>query len=256
MAEIFMFRGVDYELGFNDYFQNDIKVGISSFLNKKQYQISNNEFSYRIINHWEKNKLTTSIRKGGTGWRKYSIMDRVWLYIIREMRDFGISLHMIQKVKNSLSQKKKDIITFPVLEYYISLALINKPAFLLVFPDGQTHPLTEKELAMNREFSSANNHFQINLNVIVQKLFKEKPLKIKFKEHLENNFDERRALQLLRLGNFIEYEVTYRDSSKQTHTNTDIVNNEDVYNLIYKKQYRQIKFKIDDDKFFVVKDEN
>jgi len=253
MAEIFMFRGVDYELGFNDYYQNDSKSGISAYLNAKIYQISNTEFSYRIINHWEKNKLTTSIRKGGTGWRKYSIMDRVWLYIVREMRNFGISLAMIKKVKANLIVKKKEVLNFPALEYYFTLTLINKPVFLLIFPDGQSQCVTDKELQMNREFSSANNHFQINLNAIAQKIFPSKPLKIKFKDISELSFEERRFQQILRLELFYETEIQLQSGNKLIFNAEDKSKSEEAFNIITKKQYRQIKMTMNDEKILIHK---
>ncbi len=67
MSEIFMFRGVDYELGYADFHISRNKTGLSYYLNKKERKLSNKEFTYRVINHWEKNGLIESNRENNRG---------------------------------------------------------------------------------------------------------------------------------------------------------------------------------------------
>ncbi|HPD65758.1 MAG TPA: hypothetical protein P5050_09785 [Bacteroidia bacterium] len=252
---IFILRGVDFELGFHDFYHNEIRNEINSFFNSRQYQISNKEFSYRIINHWEKNDLLTTSRRDGSGWRKYSVMDRIWVYIIREMRNFEISLNIIQKVKQSLTQKKKDSYTFPILEYYIAQAMLNKPVFLMIFSGGQAHPVTDREIQMNREFNASNNHLQINLNQILQKVFPEKNLKVKYKDPTELNLEEKRAVLLIRMGNFKELEITGKNIQKDTYIPENVTKAEEICNLILKKSYKTLRFTLYTGKVFSVNNE-
>lgn len=242
MSNIFILHGVEYEIGYQDYLNNEIKNEIHSFFNSKQYQISNKEFSYRIINHWEKNNLITSSRREGSGWRKYSIMDKIWLYIIREMRNFEISLKMIQKVKSSLTQKKKDAIFFPLLEYYIAQAMLNRPVFLMIFTNGQAHPVTEREFQMNRELSSSHNHLQINLNQIVQKIFPWMDLKVNYKGNSDLNFEEKRAILLLKMGNFKELELTEPKQGIKIFRPENESHVKEACSIIRNKQFKHLKF--------------
>jgi len=226
MSEVFMFRGVDYELGFADYTTSKIRTGMSEKLNHKDKKLSAYDFTYRIINHWEKNKLIDSNRENNKGWRRYSTMDLVWLFIVKELRSFGVSLEQIFKVKENMNQEANEISEFPQLEYYISLALINKPVFLLIFPEGEAHCLTEKEYQLNREFSSQNNHILINLNNIVQIILPQYNLKPNFKTENELNFEERKVIQLLRLGNYDEIDLTLEEGQYNKLENVENVNNQ------------------------------
>jgi DNA-binding transcriptional MerR regulator len=39
-------------------------------------------------------------RKEGTEWREFSVMDRLWLYTIKALREFGLSLDRVKNAKN------------------------------------------------------------------------------------------------------------------------------------------------------------
>lgn len=247
MSNIFMFRGVDYELGFADFQISKRKTGLSHFLNLKDRKVSNKEFTYRVINHWEKNKLIESNRENNRGWRRYSVMDLVWLYIIKELRNFGVSHDLIQNVKKSLSENRQPDCEFFQLEYYISLVLVNKPVYLLIFNNGDAHPLTEKEYQLNREYSSNMNHIQLNLNSILQQILPEKDLKPHYGEDYEHTLEERKAIQMLRLGNYNEINLTLEEGSAnklEEHTiNIKQRNIEDIINHINNKKYKSIDIK-------------
>jgi len=248
MSEIFMFRGVDYELGYADYSVSQVKTGMTTTLNNKDRKISNYDFTYRIINHWEKNGLINSNRENNKGWRRYSIMNMVWLFIIKELRSFGVSLDQILAVKAHLTEDSTEYSDFPQLEYYVSLTLVNKPVFLLIFPNGEAHCLSEKEYQLNREFSSQNNHIQINLNNIVQLIIPEYNLKPNFKDVSELNFDERKVIQLLRLGNYDEIDLTLEEGQYNKLEDVEGIDNkskniEDIIHHINVKSYKSINIK-------------
>lgn len=247
MSEIFMFRGVDYELGYADFYLSKNKTGINYYLNRKVRKLSNDEFTYRVINHWEKNKLIESNRENNRGWRKYSIMDLVWLNIIKELRSFGVSHELILNVKDSLSNNSSNDSEFPQMEYYVSLTLVNKPVYLLIFSNGEAHPLTEKEYQLNREYSSNINHLQINLNTILQRILPEKDLKPRYKEEYEQTLEERKAIQLLRLGNYNEINLTLEEGHanklEEPSLNIKERNIEDIIHHINNKNYKAIDIK-------------
>jgi len=256
MSELFIFRGVDFELGHSDYLSTKDKTGISLKLNEKAFSLSKDDFSYRIINHWEKNDLLTNSRETGKGWRKYSIMDKVWLYIVKDMRNFGISLTMIQLVKKSITLKSKSRVIFPLLEYYVSLALTGKPVFLIVFENGQASPVIEKEYQANREYSSVNNHLQINLNNLLQKVFPEIPVKSRNKEFAEPSLNERKAIQLLRLGSVKKVSYIGRDGHKQQSSLKSALEGEAIVELLFRRNYRQMELQLANHNLFNFDNEN
>ncbi|MBL6963136.1 MAG: MerR family transcriptional regulator [Bacteroidetes bacterium] len=256
MGDIFIFRGIDFELGYSDYSTSNGQINISTLLNEKLYKPKSGDFSYRIINHWESNKLLCSTRNNGNGWRKYSVMDLVWLYIIRNMRTFGISLELIKKVKkNLIDSKNTEESVFPLLEYYVSICLVNKPAYLLVFSNGQAHPVTEKEYGSNREFSSKNNHLQINLNNILQKIFPDRSLKAKYKENTEYSPEERKAIQIIRLEAVNRIHLMFSNGKEQFLGMKEKDQFESIVPVINQKQYGQIELVLADESNLVLENE-
>ncbi|MBT3934245.1 MAG: MerR family transcriptional regulator, partial [Bacteroidetes bacterium] len=256
MSDIFIFRGIDFELGFSDYTSSDESNSVSALLNKKTHKPAAGDFSYRIINHWESNDLLSSSRTNGKGWRRYSVMDLVWLYIIQDMRTFGISLDLIKKVKKNLIEvQSEEVSKFPLLEYYVSISMLNEAVYLLVFENGQAHPVTEKEYASNREFSSKNNHLQININNILQKIFTDKPIKAKSKEASDYSSGERMAIQLIRLGAVKQMNITLSNGSKQIVTKKEKEQFENIVSHIQKKKYNQIELSHSEAGMLVVENE-
>ena len=60
-------------------------------LRERKYTTKDVGISYRVMSHWESNKL---IPEGVVqeGWRDFSLVEMVWLKIIVHLRKFGFSL--------------------------------------------------------------------------------------------------------------------------------------------------------------------
>src|SRR6476469_9021990 len=117
-------RGDAYSVALHDYFENELGKKFSRALNAKTATLQEGAPSYRVISHWESSGILNSDRPSGSGWRKFSAMDRVWIWIVSELRKFGASLETIKNVKASLSTLSKAYgCEFPVLELYVIFAL-------------------------------------------------------------------------------------------------------------------------------------
>jgi len=186
-------------------------------------------------------------------------MDLSWLYIIKQLRSFGVSHDLILKVRKFLSKDRTKNSEFPQLEYYISLALVNKPVFLLIFASGESYPVTDNEFQINREYSSNSHHIQININHILQNIFPDKDLTPKFKPSFELNMDERKVIQMLRLGNFNEINLTLKEGLdeklEEPEINIQERNIEDIIDHINNKKYKKIDLKKDVDYIISIQNE-
>ena len=76
----FLFRGDAFIPDFEKYFSKKHSE-LRKKMQERNKRIEIKEFSYRIINHWEQNGLVEVDREGGTGWRKYSVCDLIWMKI-------------------------------------------------------------------------------------------------------------------------------------------------------------------------------
>src|SRR2546421_3578374 len=78
----------DFRDLFHEYCQSPAGKNVSQMLNDRNTPMKVNVASYRQINSWDKYGLI-DIDRQGAEWRKYSIMDSIWLNIIYELRCFG-----------------------------------------------------------------------------------------------------------------------------------------------------------------------
>jgi hypothetical protein len=122
---------------------------ISQGLNLKRSNSTGNvpSLTYKKLQNWESEELVFPTRQEG-GWRRYSIMDQVWIGIIEQARVFGTSLDILKNARTSL----KDCThlphsEYPALEFYVLRYIItNDKFFLVIFHDGTAVPLSLSEL--------------------------------------------------------------------------------------------------------------
>jgi DNA-binding transcriptional MerR regulator len=122
-------------------------------INKPQYRVGANVATYRTIKTWEEEGILEDTRKD-EGWRKFSLKDTIWIELVKSLREFGLPLSKILKVKEDLIQTKK-------FEYAI-WQVTNKKFVLsvVVFPTGKAVLADANRLSgLGKEF--ANSSFMV-----------------------------------------------------------------------------------------------
>ncbi len=148
---------------------------IQARLSEKNIKQSNIHITSRLLNHWEKLGLIDDERPDGKGWRKFSICDIVWMELIHELRKFGFSNELIQNAKNDLIQRStnKTISGNQLLQYNVGRVVCFRiPVFVLVFNTGEIEFASNQEASLAYSLETISNHIKIELNSIVQKLYK------------------------------------------------------------------------------------
>jgi len=176
-----VYRNEAFDIGFNSYFKNIVSK-ISRVLNNQERNIKFGTVTYRQLNSWDEQGLLANTREGGKGWRKFSVMDAIWIKIIYELREFGFPLEKIKVAKESLSfMSDKCGVPMPFLEFYTAFAIGNRmPVILLVFKDGISVPANLTQYKIANQYLGVDNHLQINLNEIIQGLFPDLDLKAQY----------------------------------------------------------------------------
>jgi DNA-binding transcriptional MerR regulator len=147
---------------------------LRQLLTEKRYTASEADLSYRTINHWSEVGLLDDDRDApGQGWRRFSIADLVWVYIITELRSYGVPLEKIAATKKFLffrHPKKKYY--EQEFEYYVMAAMGGNSVSLVVFDSGACEFVTSAELAENQILleSQTVSYILINVNRIVKKI--------------------------------------------------------------------------------------
>jgi len=120
----------------------------SDWVNRKYLEISDIQ-SPRVLNHWEKNNIipiSGSYKKHTR--RIYSLIDLLWLLILKELREFGVPLQSLYGIKHWISTfpANKELPDLPK-EYYkvINERVSNSTNYNLEF--AFYHCFVERKLA-------------------------------------------------------------------------------------------------------------
>lgn len=124
--------------------------GLCEQVLERRWSVSELEVPYRWINYWDRERLLMDIEREGSGWRKFSFIDYVWVRIVCELRAFGATFDAIRRVKETLAaslpiepelavEKSGDKSSCNVLLLLIAEAVVTKaPIHLLIRSDGET----------------------------------------------------------------------------------------------------------------------
>ena len=121
------------------YFGSNVGQSFSLKLNSRTTSAKNTGISYRKLNHWEKNGLIAKeLKRAKKGWRKFTIIDLIWMRCAQELRDYGVSITKIVKLRahlnNFLFQSNSD---YPDLEFNVVKVLCGEHILFLIDKDGK-----------------------------------------------------------------------------------------------------------------------
>lgn len=151
------------------------------FLNKPQFSVAEEKITSRVLNHWHEIDLLYDNREDKKGWRKFSISDSIWISIALKLRNFGLGLKQIKKVKECLDiYNSPDFISnSTLLDFYISYCFLSdEPVKLLVFDDGEALLARQIEIDLSNQINGIkDDYISIDLGKLINKRFKNNPIK-------------------------------------------------------------------------------
>lgn len=242
------YRNEAFDIGFKDYFKNIKDNKITQVLNNTERNLKFDSITYRQLNSWGKEGLLT-VQREGREWRRFSIIDAVWVKLIKELREFGMSREQLKVTKQSLEfESEKYGVAMPMLEFYTAFIIGGKlPVVLLVFKDGVAVPASITQFKVANEITGLEDHIQINLNKLLQGMFPEVDLKPQHKPEMPLYVDEMELLAFLRVGEYEKVEIKYRDGEIDLIEGTERQVTEKVFDILNAKEYEEITIRKRDD---------
>jgi DNA-binding transcriptional MerR regulator len=211
-------RGQAFFAAIEDYCTSEKARRVSKLLNEKQFTVRDTQFSYRQVNHWETKGLFDSSRSDDSEWRRFSIVDLVWLNVVWYLRSFGVSTSGIEEVKRSLDElvvtdARTDVVLTSYLEFYVARAWLHKlPTYVLVFPNGDAEPVYFEQYLATLKVYLPSAHLLISINEILQMIVPGSDMRPVFAtttvEVVESEYD---LLEILRTANFDTATIHRRD---------------------------------------------
>lgn len=239
-----LYKNEAFDIGFYDYFKDLKNNRISQVLNNKERNVRFDTITYRQLNSWEKEGLLIGTREGRE-WRRFSIMEAIWVRLIKEFRDFGMSREQVKISKQSLEfESKKCGVAMPLLEFYTAFAIgVKMPVILLVFKDGVAIPASLTQYKVAKETSKIENHLQVSLNDLLQNMFPDVDLKAKEDTAMPLHIEEMQLLAFMRLGDFEKVEVRYKDGKIDIIEGTERIATNRVAEIMKEQAYDEIKIR-------------
>lgn len=226
------------------------------FMRAKTLTVNSEELSYRIINHWHNEGIVSDLRPSGKGWRKYSLIDRLWVEVIIELRKFGYPLERIRRAKEIFEYVDEDgSYSMPYLEAYFVIAFFFKePCYILFYPDGKVALATFDEYNLSDGLSEVDSFISVNLNRLIQRIYPNKDLAAKFKHKLDLSPEEMQLLLFVRTGNFDTITVKRKDGKIDLIEATETLSADVRLTEIIKEQdYQNIEIKTSEGKTVCIK---
>ena len=145
-------------------------------LNRRQYSINEPSVTPRVLHHWYQVGIISDTRTNGKGWSKFSFTELVWIKLIIRLREFGLSLDKIKKVKEDLIKYAVEdtYSMFPLLDFYLLYARSYKHSVdLRIFENG--HLLLGREVELKNAYSHqkyAKDFITLSLNEVIKEVIR------------------------------------------------------------------------------------
>lgn len=169
IKNMFLWRWERFDIEFGRYIttkkNESAKKQIENLLFDRTYTIKSTSKSYRHINHWETQWILDNNRNKGTWWRKFNLLELIWIKTIDKLRWFDISIQNIKKVKEYLFE-------FPILwEYYCMSAISQKKEIkILIYPNWEAYTWTIEEINLHDSLRYYEDRTQISLTWIIEEV--------------------------------------------------------------------------------------
>lgn len=239
------------------YFQLQLKVEqiepnyqkISELLNEKRYP---NKFIIEVrkalLTKWQELGLIEDRRNNQKNWSKYSLVEILWMSIIRELREFGLSNPKLSTVKNYLfndfSYTKEDSTTNNITMATIDVVAYASPVFLVVSNNGKCVLIRDYEYLSAIQYGELPNHTSISLNSQIKDHISVLYDEPDYEAFTGLSRDELQVLLILRSENYQSVKVTKKDGVIDIIEGTERINEKDkLIDILKQYDYQNIEIK-------------
>lgn len=131
--------GYTYSIEYAEYYSNKNTQRIRDFMTDRRYSVADTNATYRTINHWDESGLIPEgAKQDGSSWRKFTIVELAWLEAVSRMREFGLSIETIKKVKDNVINWDRKDKRYRQFEFFLFYSLCSDhDPYIVVFRDGQ-----------------------------------------------------------------------------------------------------------------------
>lgn len=221
---------------------------ISSLLNQKEYSAKYiTGVTRRLISHWQVEGLLSDERNEEQTWRKFSLIDILWMGIIGELRELGLSNSKIKNVRShlfndeSLANKQ----SLPLLEYCtMETITYAAPTFIIVDKEGSTEVVNDIDYVEQLKAGKIGHHIIISLNQAVDDNIRPLYTKPTYSDLTGLSKDELEVLAVVRSNDFQSIKITKKNGEIDMIEGVERIKSESrIIDLLKEGKYQNIEVK-------------
>lgn len=163
-----------YDVSFAEFTESDKNQyeAYYTLLAVPRYRISDTDESYRVINYWDEQGLLLGKRENTESWRKFSILDIVWIRILQRLKEYGMGSEQMLRLKSYLFGVKDKEGRYSQFAFWIFTALHHKDIFLVVLPDGRGTVATTADIDLQQVLEPLKGYIAIDFPYIVRRVIR------------------------------------------------------------------------------------
>lgn len=170
---------------------------------------------YRVLSHWDSKGLIDCERESMIGWRKFSLIEALWVLVVQRLRYLNAPLDKIAFVKPHFFEILDWDCPISLAEYYVLGAIFqDKPTFFVApttLPDFFFYEDLQQALAMGR-FDAC---MVIHLNPLLNQLLPKKGIKSCFPFETGITWEQKEILEILQSEDFDR--ITFKKENGVLH---------------------------------------
>lgn len=219
-----------------------------SFRNEKGRMIT--EQSKRVIGHWVSKGVIFGEQHHEGGWFYFDRTESIWIAIVTQLREFGLSLEKIKNIRESLFNEIRE--GFRMIDFAIIHSVLRSPYVMMVRPDGSINLTTLGLYAETVKKTILPAHIVFNFFHLAKKIFPNNNFDIELGEPNklpELTAEEMKVLYYIRTGDFKEIKIKMQEGEVYLlEAQQEMQVNEKLMEIISKAAYQDIEVKISGNK--------
>lgn len=247
-------KGANFQPEYDKFIEDKTGKAFIEHFREQKLPVKFTHQTYRTISTWVKYGLIDDPRDNNIGWRKYSLLDLMWVRIIDELRLFGLPLEKIKEVKDWLFLAPVEGKTWYFVDFFSASALCGRPVALAVLSDGTAHLGMDEEIRLSQKHAGLNHFIYLNFSEIIKEVFKFPELRTDYERLWGLSKAELELLHLIKTNNYSSIEVVMgRSAIQRIEASQDVEPETRIIDLIKENKFQEINVKQKDGKIVSIK---
>jgi hypothetical protein len=250
--ELKLMKGGGTSVTLDTYNISDEFKKLRESLNDRKYTVKETSISYRVINHWGSNNILPEGVRDDSGWRKFNLIEIIWLHAVTQMRNFGLSLKKINVVRNSVMTWDARSDEYSSVEFFIAeMTFSPTDPYIIIFGDGHVMIARSEQIEQQKIIYGSQHMLLISLKAILKQTELSNAIKDELNALLLLSQGERDVLEKLRSEDNSEMRTRIRNGSIFENETSTIVpgttsSNDVIKEMRTKGTYGQVIVNIED----------